>query len=340
MPFYYAAYGLQLASSVPLPRLTESRSSFPADVQIFLHESPSWLSESLRKDEEIFYLTSNRNEAGSPSATFLKSPTGSYCRILYGDGTEFILDRQGTKVWGIWTGNLTLEDAVVYLLGPVMGFVLRLRGIVSLHASAIAMGGCAITLIGPPGAGKSSTAACFAKLGYRVLSDDVVPVLDRGDSFCVQSGYPCVCLWPDSVKSLYGSVDSLPLLSPTWDKRYLPLGDERHCFYSGALPLAAVYILDGRAAEPDRPFAEPVNPAEGLIAAVGNTYMNYLSEANARAREFEFLGRLARAVPVRRVKPHANPAFLEKLCEVIVEDLRGLKESQVTNRAVFRNQHA
>jgi len=39
---------------------------------------------------------------------------------------------------------LTAEDAVVYLLGPVLGFIMRLRGIVPLHASAVMIGSGAV----------------------------------------------------------------------------------------------------------------------------------------------------------------------------------------------------
>ena len=42
-----------------------------------------------------------------------------------------------------------------------MGFVMLLRGIVCLHASAIAIDDEAIALLGPAGSGKSTTAAAF-----------------------------------------------------------------------------------------------------------------------------------------------------------------------------------
>ena len=293
-------------------------------MQVFLGEAPPWLSPGPEK-EEVFYVASERNETGNPIATFRESAAGSYFRILYAEGAEFILDRRGTQVWGTWTGNLSLQDALVYLLGPVMGFLLRLRGMTSLHASAVAVDSRAIALVGPPGAGKSTTAASFARRGYPVVSDDIVPLVDHGRAFSVQSGYPCVCLWPESVETLYGSSDSLPLLTPTWNKRYLPLEDSSHRFQLDPMPLAAVYLLGDRAQGAGRPFAHPVPAADGLISLIANTYMNYLPDANARVREFELLGRLAGTVPIRRVQPHSDPAYLNKLCDAIVEDFQGLR---------------
>jgi len=136
------------------------------------------------------------------------------------------------------------------------------------------------------------------------------------------------------VESLYGSSEFLPQLTPTWDKRYLPLGRDGHRFQNDPLPLAAVYILGDRGTEPTRPFVEPVPPGQALIALVSNTYMNYLLDSKGRAREFELLGRLQCAVPIRRVHPHTDPAYVNKLCEVVVEDFRSLKFPERGPRAI------
>jgi hypothetical protein len=43
----------------------------------------------------------------------------------------------------------------------------------------------------------------LAKRGYSVLAEDVVTLDDRGDHFLVRPAYPCIRLWPASVKALY-----------------------------------------------------------------------------------------------------------------------------------------
>ena len=65
---------------------------------------------------------------------------GQYYKFCYADETEFVVDKAGTEVWAAWREPLTLEDTATYLLGPVMGFVMLLRGVVCLHASAVAIG--------------------------------------------------------------------------------------------------------------------------------------------------------------------------------------------------------
>ena len=51
---------------------------------------------------------------------------------------------------------------------------LRLRGVPALHASAVAVGGAALAVVGSAGAGKSTTAAARAARGHAVVADDVL----------------------------------------------------------------------------------------------------------------------------------------------------------------------
>src|SRR4029077_52896 len=98
---------------------------------------------------------------------------------------EFAIDAGGKRIEVRWADSTTLENARSYLLGPVLGFLLRLRGVTCLHASAVAVDDFAVAIAGPPGSGKCTTAAAFARRGHAVLSDDVVPLLERGDSFAL-----------------------------------------------------------------------------------------------------------------------------------------------------------
>ncbi|MGH9492952.1 MAG: hypothetical protein ACRD2K_05585 [Terriglobales bacterium] len=252
---------------------------------------------------------------------------GAYFRLLYGDGTSFLLDRAGTRVWAAWPEPLTLEDAATYLLGPVLAFALRLRGYCGLHASAVRVRESAIALLGPPQAGKSTTAAALAKMGYAVLTDDVTILVDRGGSFLVVSGYPLLRLWEDSVHCLFGSADALPRLTPNWDKRYLDLTREEYRFEERPLPLAAIYALGDRTNEGAALAVEPLSGSAALMTLVTNTNVSYLLDSAMRARELEVLGRVAATVPVRKVMPHTDPALLGRLCEVILSDFEGLRHS-------------
>jgi hypothetical protein len=209
------------------------------------------------------------------------------------------------------------------LLGPILGFVLRLRGVNSLHASAVAFAEQAVAMLGPPEAGKSTIAAAFAVRGCPVLSDDLVAVKDQGDAFLVQPGYPRLNLWPDSVRALYGVADKLPQITAGW-KRFLDLTQDGYRFQRVPLPLAAIYLLGENALAPGPPTVEAVSGRAGLMAVVSNTYVNYLLDSGMRAREFELAGRVVSRIPVRRVCARRDPPSRSRIPDAILADLERL----------------
>lgn len=271
---------------------------------------------------EAWYVSGSQDDGSEPLLRIWKLDEEGYFRFRYGDGTEFFLTASGDKIWATWPDSLSLEDTATYLLGPIFGFLLRLRGVTCLHASAVAVDGRAIALVGVAGAGKSTTAAAFSQQGYPVLSEDVVALRDQGDSFLVQPGYPLIRLWPESVRALYGAEDALPPLTPNWNKRYLDLTQNGGEFQRQPLPLAAVYVLDERSDAAAAPFVESIPSQTGLITLVANTYANYLLDREMRAREFELLGRLVNNLPLRKLTPHSDPARAPELCRFILDDNR------------------
>src|SRR6185295_2189242 len=223
-------------------------------------------------------------ECRNPVLRVFRLFEGKYHRFCYADQTEFVVDQRGTEVWARCPESLTLEDTTTYLLGPIMGFVMLLRGVFCLHASAIAIDGYAIALSGPAGSGKSTTAAAFSERGVSILAEDVVTLDDREDRFLVRPAYPCIRLWPASVKALYGNETHLPKLTPNWDKRYLDLTER---FQEQPLTLAAIYLLGERRDDAAAPFVGMLDRAEGLMSLVANTYATKLMDKDMRAREFE-----------------------------------------------------
>lgn len=320
MSFHSAIYGLRINLSHRVPGLSFSNLHSPsADIQVDFGALPSWLGAE-QATKQVWFVRPNEQPGVDPRLIVWR--LRDYFHLRYADGTQFVVDKAGTRVWATWpTDTLTLEDTATYLLGPVMGFVLLLRGCISLHACAVAVDDRAIALVGPAGSGKSTTAAAFAERGYAILAEDVVTLADRGAEFLVQPGYPSIRLWPSSVEALYGTAATLPRLTPTWDKRYLDLTQEQYEFQQQPLPLAAIYLLGER--QDDRaPVVREVVSTERLISLVGNTYATYLMDKTMRAREFEILNRVLKSVPIKRVTPHSDPARIGELCQTIVEDFR------------------
>ena len=311
-------YGLGVVANSAIPGVPASTIA-SEDICISLGSLPAWLHEVSDTQIETSYIADYKSECGEPALRVFRVLDGRYYRFRYADETEFVVDNEGTEVWAAWREPLTIEDTSTYLLGPVLGFVMLLRGVVCLHASAVAIGNEAIALLGPAGSGKSTTAAAFAQRGYRVLAEDVVTLDDRGDQFLVRPGYPCIRLWPAAVKALYGSETHLPKLTPNWDKCYLDLSDN---FQREPLRVGAIYHLGERLHETRAPFVQALDRAEGMMSLVANTYATKLMDKQMRAREFELLARVVSNVPLRRVTPHADPARLNDLCTRIIADFQ------------------
>lgn len=316
MHYRCSIYGLGVSANRPIPGVPPSTAA-SEDVRISFGSLPAWLDDVKATQIETSYIAEYKSECGEPALRVFRVLDGEFYRFYYADQTEFLINQAGTEVWAQWSTPLTIEDTATYLLGPVMGFVMLLRGIVCLHASAIAVDNKAIALLGPAGSGKSTTAAAFSARGYSVLAEDVVTLDDRGKQFMVRPGYPCIRLWPASVKALYGSEDHLPKLTPNWDKCYLDLNDQ---FTTEPLPLVAIYHLGERRRDPKAPFVENLDRSAGLLSLIANTYATKLMNKEMRAREFELLTRVLNNVPLRRVTPHGDPARIPELCDTILED--------------------
>jgi len=323
----YCLYGLVVNSNISIPGGFDCGPTTRCDLEVLLGSMPEWLDEALEGADER-YKSQYRDKFGEPSLMIWKLLGGSYFRLRYSDGTEFLVDKHGSKLWATWPEGLTLDDTATYLLGPVLGFVLLLTGTHSLHASAIAVDGKAVVLVGAPGAGKSTTAAAFARRGYSILAEDVVAISDEADRFVILPGYPRIRLWPESVSALYGAPDALPPLTPTWNKRYLDLIIDGHSFQQESLPLAAIYVLQQRRADCSALSVEPLAAHAGLMALVANTYASLLMDKPMRAREFSLLTRITSGVPIRRVTPHVSASFLSELCDLILNDYYSLSEPE------------
>jgi len=339
MPYRCSIYGLGIIANKTIPGVPAS-STASIDLRITFGSLPAWLSEVSATQIETSYVAEYKDDCGNPALRVFGVLDGKYYRFCYADETEFVVDRSGTEIWAAWHEPLTLEDTSTYLLGPVMGFVLLLRGLVCLHASAIAIRNHAIALVGPAGSGKSTTAAAFSDRGFSILAEDVVTLDDREDHFLVRPAYPCIRLWPASVKALYGSETHLPKLTPNWDKRYLDLTVRPEQFQQQPLKLAAIYQLSKRRDNREAPFVEPLDRADGLMSLVANTYATKLMDKQMRAREFELLTRVLKNVRLRRVTPHTDARRIPELCHRILNDFESIRTERGSAGSFTLDRHS
>jgi hypothetical protein len=273
--------------------------------------------------ESVVYTSAYTGTSGTPALRIFQQQKHGLFRLVYFDGMQFWMDRHGTKLWASWPSESSAEEAATYILGPVLGLLLRFRGITCLHASAVAIGGSAISFVGAEGAGKSTTAAAFARAGFAAVSDDVVALVERDGDFFVSPSYPHLCLWPESVEMLYGTTDALPPFVSNWEKRRLSVANGGARFEDSTLPLRAIYLLDEIRGEPG-PYVEAVTGQTGLLSLVANSFATNMLDSELRASEFRTLSSLVGKVPLRRLFTNKGHLAPTDLCQAVLHDLASL----------------
>jgi hypothetical protein len=312
---HYRAHGLTIASNRPISELVEAEAWVTPDISLQFGQLPDGLGEP-----SPWFESSYRTAAGQPELVATRRGGGRWLQFAYPDGATFLIDARATSVWVNWPASLTIAGTTEYLLGPILGIALRLRGVVCLHASAVTIGERAYAFAGPAGAGKSTMAATFAGAGFPVLSDDTIALTARDASWFVAPAYPRVRLWPDALSAL--EIDASCVEPPG------EAGGDRHhfdlaaggVFARGLVPLAGIYLIEFDDGLP-RPRIDIVSPAEGLPVLAANTFASRVLDRDGRRREFETLADVLATVPVRRLARAPNLAELADVRALILDDV-------------------
>lgn len=321
MQLHYEVYGLHLCANIEIPGLNSEKIDKSAiDIEINMGHIPNEIQQLTDTPSAEYYREPAYKKEDPPHLIINTLEDKKYFHFKYEYGVEFIITQNATKVWGIWKDPLVLEDAALYLLGPVIGFMLRLRHITCLHASGIVVDGESFALTGPSGSGKSTLAASFAAEGYPIITDDILPLTSKNDVIHTHSGYSRLRLFPNSFENLPELPDSLPLLAPGWDKCYLDLSSVSYKFYRTASPLKVIYVIDWGNDKPISPSIETITQAPALALLAANTYRNELLSPEMRSKEFVFLSQLVSRVKVKKLHPVNDILAIPKLCDMLLED--------------------
>lgn len=292
----FSTYGLVVESSAAVPGAPQARADGQTDVRLDLAEAAE-VSNASRTGERAWYVSSERDAAGVPWLTVWR---GNGYRFVYAEGAEFLIAADGSAIEARWRAPLTVADAASYLLGPVLAFVLRLRGTVPLHAGAVVVRGRALLFAGAAGAGKSTTVTALGALGHGLLSDDVVPLKVTARSVVAAPGFPRLSVWDDSASALLGAlITELKPWSDSYAKRCVDAHEHGLRFHDSAVEVGTIYVLEPRTA--DGPRSRRLSSREALLALAANTYGSYLLNHRMRETEFDVLSRVASTVPVRTV---------------------------------------
>jgi hypothetical protein len=205
------------------------------------------------------------------------------------DGVEIVVHRDA--------GGPEL-DVRSYLMGNLFAVLCHQRGLLPLHASAIATPQGAVAFLGASGAGKSSIAAFLARRGHRILADDIClvdPAAPRDQRVLPMA--PWLKLWSATLDAMGESSQGLPRIFSDDEKyRYVLQQPE------APTPLAELILLD-RAEDQAEASFEALTPVHALHAVLDFTYQSWLVRATGRMdRYFLRCGQALDGVRVTRMR--------------------------------------
>lgn len=297
----YRAYGLRIRSDVALPfdPLPDSPASAP-DVVVRLGIVPATLPGGLGN------LTRTPFWQARPGA-FLMHIEG-VVRYLVTGGRHVLIEPLGGD-------DARIADIVA---GSVFTFVLQQRGVVTLHAAAIATEAGALLLCGRSGIGKSSLAATLVERGYPLLSDNMAGVVRAaGGRPMVLPAFARQRLSAHVVEEMHWRDRIQSRVRQGVEKYWIPA--QRAC--ATPAPVSAAFVLTAS----DRPDigTEPGPPGRAFWLLWNNTHRRRAMGAmGERHVHFRVLTEMARHVPVVLVRRPRRPFLLDALADRIDALLR------------------
>jgi hypothetical protein len=216
----YLVHGLRIRSALPLPTAPSVALKGEADVLVRMGEIP--YASRYRSDND--WLIGDADN-------IVLSVRGWVVGV--GRGREIVVDAMGQE------NNWALQ---LLIAGPVMAVLALQRGMLPLHASAVALNGRVCAFLGDSGSGKSTIAAALGSRGHLIVTDDLLSVAVGQNDPVVYPGASQLRITPAIASALGADLDSLPAVHDPLDERVLYPACCRRASHS-LLPLHFVCLL-------------------------------------------------------------------------------------------------
>lgn len=115
---------------------------------------------------------------------------------------RFRISGDGRLVLSESVAGLAWSDLYGLFTEPVMRTVLSRLGLVSFHAAALVKQDAAILIMGQKGAGKSSLSAALTRVGWQLIADDLVRIVERNGHCLATAGRTVPRVNADTARAL------------------------------------------------------------------------------------------------------------------------------------------
>lgn len=192
-----------------------------------------------------------------------------------------------------------LEESAILLMQAAWSVLLTARGREALHAGVVARDGSAIAVSGQSGSGKSTAVLRLLDRGWRLVSDDLLSLDERGN---VVTGPPFIRLVPDRAAGREGEWDVHGKL------RYWPAAEQ------DPVPLTAL-VIHGK----QHSTLERLHGARAVSEILANLYNDLLTHEGQTDRRFDMALSLVNSVAVYGAPPRSLTAEqLERVAQSVV----------------------
>jgi len=295
LPFSYHAFGLSICSEIELPPLIPADSTGQADVTIRYGEVSTAGLEIAKESTPFFQCAKD--------SLWLNVP--NIAHFLIGDGNSITVAP---------AENSDPQSIRLFILGSCIGAIMHQRGMLILHANAIAFRDGCVVFAGISGQGKSTLAAAFHHRGHEILTDDVCAIDKHG---VVYPGYPQIKLWHDTLAKLHIEREGLKKIRLQVDKYAYPV---KSGFAQEPLPVKAIYILNSH--NRDAFEFEEIKGMQKFQPLKNQTYRKgYLDGLEMNAEHLKLCGAIAGKVHLARITRPNHGFKLDELVDHIQIDL-------------------
>lgn len=294
--FVYSAYGLVLASDLPIPEFRPGAGEPDVHIRILDHRP-----ECQSADSPIICT-----EAGPASATLAWGTVGT---LLIEDGRSI----------SVFPGTEGDEQSLkLFVAGAGIGVLLHQRGMLVMHGSAVSVNGNAVAFLGAKGWGKSTTAIALHKRGHPLITDELLVINPSNDGTpTVRPGSPYLKLWSDALAGIGGKRDLFQPIVPGADKYYFGAS----AWTTLETPLKRFYVLDGGNELKTATIGSP----DAFFSVLPHLYVSrfgtpFLQSSGAQSTIPQLFALLNEVEVVRLVRRH-NLDELQEIAELIESEL-------------------
>jgi hypothetical protein len=237
--------------------------------------------------------------------------------LIYDDTGRFDIEDDGALIRWYQPEDLTpqrLDAARADVIGRVLALALHQQGVLTLHASAIAIGSQGIALLAPKGHGKSTLAAALVKQGGRLLSDDTLPV-SQGARLTLRPGVPQLRLWRDAAMQLVAERAD----EATAGRKVVLDRLDPETVATEGVPFVAAYIVVPAVPREDQPAVTrlPLAQIQATLGLIEHTKLGPLLGGEDARRVFEQAATIAQEVPLYLLKVARDLNRIEEVARTI-----------------------